>query len=89
MVKLFVIMGLPWSLDIISAALGHGQDSTESFELRLALDVLNLLTGVLVFLVLVCRLDGAGRLRERVSRTLSRTLTSRYSAALQLVLYRV
>ena len=36
--------GIPWALDVISAAIAHQHGSGETFEARLALDILNLLT---------------------------------------------
>ena len=36
--------GIPWTLDIISAALVSQHGSGQAFEARLALDILNLLT---------------------------------------------
>ena len=36
--------GIPWALDMISAAIAHQHGSGETFEARLALDILNLLT---------------------------------------------
>jgi len=53
--KLFIIMGIPWIFDIISAVVSHAYGIGKSFEVRLTLDILNLLTGVLIFLVLVCK----------------------------------
>ena len=37
-------IGIPWTLDIISAALVSQDGSGQAFEARLALDILNLLT---------------------------------------------
>ena len=42
-IKLSVIMGVPWLLDVISAALEYRLGS-EIFSVRVALDILNLLT---------------------------------------------
>jgi len=53
-IKLSVIMGVPWILDVISAALQHSLGS-EIFSVRVALDILNLLTGILIFLSLICK----------------------------------
>eukprot|EP00092_Neocalanus_flemingeri_P003421 GFUD01003663.1.p1 GENE.GFUD01003663.1~~GFUD01003663.1.p1 ORF type:complete len:522 (-),score=96.54 GFUD01003663.1:203-1768(-) len=53
--KLFIIMGIPWTCDVVSAAVDHAYGSEKSFEIRLVLDILNLLTGVVIFLALVCK----------------------------------
>jgi G protein-coupled receptor Mth (Methuselah protein) len=53
-IKLSLIMGVPWLLDIISAGLKYRLGS-EIFSVRLALDILNLLTGILIFLSLICK----------------------------------
>ena len=38
------IKGIPWTLDVISAAVTHNYGTGKTFEVRVALDVLNLLT---------------------------------------------
>ena len=38
------IKGIPWTLDVISAAVTHNYGTERTFEVRVALDVLNLLT---------------------------------------------
>merc|ERR1711953_1396743 len=53
-IKLSVIMGVPWILDVISAALQYSLGS-QIFSVRVALDILNLLTGILIFLSLICK----------------------------------
>jgi len=53
--KLFIIMGIPWTFDVVSFAVRHAYDADNSFEIRLVLDIFNLLTGVLIFLTLVCK----------------------------------
>jgi len=52
--KLSVIMGVPWVLDVISAGLQYSLGS-QIFSVRVALDILNLLTGILIFLSLICK----------------------------------
>jgi len=44
LVKIFLIMGIPWTLDVISAAVAHQHGAGKTFEVRVALDILNLLT---------------------------------------------
>merc|ERR1719378_649686 len=63
--KLFIIMGIPWTCDIVSAAVTHTDDLGETFQLRLMLDILNLLTGVLIFLALVCKKSVFESLRSK------------------------
>jgi len=53
-IKLSVIMGVPWILDVISAGLQYRLGS-QIFSLRVALDILNLLTGILIFVSLICK----------------------------------
>jgi len=53
-IKLSVIMGVPWILDVISAGLQYSLGS-QIFSVRVALDILNLLTGILIFLSLICK----------------------------------
>merc|ERR1719153_573662 len=53
--KLFIIMEIPWICDIISKAVVHIYGKENSFEIRVMLDILNLLAGVLIFLSLVCK----------------------------------
>ena len=38
------LAGIPWILDIISAVVGHAYGTGKSFEVRLTLDILNLVT---------------------------------------------
>ena len=43
-IKLSVIMGVPWILDVISAGLHYSSVGSQTFSVRVALDILNLLT---------------------------------------------
>jgi len=54
-VRLFIIMGVPWIFELISSGLAaeHGFDETCLW--RLALDMSNLLAGILIFLVIVAK----------------------------------
>lgn len=65
--KLFIIMGIPWTCDIISAAVDHAYGAEKSFEVRLMLDILNLLTGVFIFLFLVCKRTVLTSLRTQLA----------------------
>merc|ERR1712110_464198 len=52
--KLFIIMGIPWICDFLSTWLEFNLGGFEnSFAIRLCLDIINLTTGVLIFVVLV------------------------------------
>lgn len=53
-IKLSVIMGVPWILDVISAGLQYSLGS-QIFSVRVALDILNLHTGILIFVSLICK----------------------------------
>ena len=69
--SLLIIMGGPWIFEFISAYLEHANHT--SFNSRLALDVINLLQGVLIFLALVCK--------TQVMRPLRNTIVSGFSSA--------
>merc|ERR1712088_138325 len=69
--SLLVIMGGPWIFEIISAYLEHARHT--AFNARLALDVINLLQGVLIFLALVCK--------TQVIRPLRNTIVSGFSTS--------
>lgn len=72
-IKLFIIMGIPWMADVISSIVTHTYGKGKSFELRLALDILNLLTGLFIFLALVCKKEVWMRARKCLtSGTISR-----------------
>jgi len=51
--KLFIIMGIPWIFDIISAVLSHAYGVGKSFEVRLTLDIMNLLTVIFALLLIL------------------------------------
>merc|ERR1712110_492894 len=63
--SLLVIMGGPWIFEIISAYLEHARHT--AFNARLALDVINLLQGVLIFLALVCKTQVMRPLRNTIA----------------------
>jgi len=62
--KLSIIMGVPWILDVISASLDQESDL---FPLRVALDVVNLFTGILIFLTLICKVSVLKQIKESYS----------------------
>jgi len=52
--KLFIIMGIPWICDFLSTWVEFNLGGFDnSFAIRLCLDIINLTTGVLIFIVLV------------------------------------
>merc|ERR1711902_439252 len=78
--KVSVIMGLPWVLDVVSAWATFHYGFTQSFYFRVSLDVVNLFTGVLIFLVLVgwtpiMKKIRESRLQQRLSYTKSSSLS--------------
>ena len=82
-IKIFILAGIPWILDVISAAIAHKVGVGKSFEARLALDILNLLTvimkikkfpnsnfvfqGMLTFVVLICKKTVLKKLNTKFS----------------------
>jgi len=81
-IKLFIIMGIPWLGDFLSHMVTLGPAS--NMWLRFALDLMNLFSGVLVFLVLVCKAQLMQRLVNKLHRNeqylpTETTLTTRSS----------
>jgi hypothetical protein len=77
--KLFFIMGIPWTFDVISAAWrhAHAESRSQSYTLRILLDMLNLLTGVLIFISLICNRTVWAALKSSISKLqYSRTSSS-------------
>jgi len=72
--KIFFLMGIPWVLDIISAALAHSRGYSATIFSQFILDIINLLTGILLFVILICKRSVIEILRGKV-RTLSLTET--------------
>jgi len=69
--KLSIIMGVPWLLDVFSAWANFDYGFEHGFVLRLCLDILNLFTGFLIFLVLVGIHPVLKKLRESSFKSLS------------------
>jgi len=63
-VKLSIIMGVPWILDVVSAAMPRDSDS---FPIEVTLDVVNLLTGILIFFTLICKVSVWRQIKESYS----------------------
>ena len=77
--SLLIIMGGPWIFELISAYLEHFKRA--GFSTRLALDIINLLQGVLIFLALVCKTQVMRPLRNTIATGFS-TQTSNSNNAL-------
>lgn len=69
--SLFVIMGGPWMFEVISEYVK--QTSPGAFNARLALDIITLLQGILIFLALVCK--------TQVLRPLKKSITSGFKSS--------
>jgi len=86
-IKLFFIMGIPWTLDVISAAVTHNYGTGKTFEVRVALDVLNLLTGLVIFIVLICKKSVLSKLmncyRNSDQQSMSSTMKTQESMNLR------
>jgi len=82
--KLSIIMGIPWICDIISAWLFFESGAQHTFAIRLCLDIINLLTGILIFTVLVGFNPFFTKIRERtrLSYTKSTSLSTRKSSGI-------
>ena len=46
------IAGIPWTCDIVSAAVSHAYGTGKTFEIRLMLDILNLLTVIFLMKII-------------------------------------
>jgi len=71
-VKLSVIMGVPWVLDIVSAYLEYTYGS-KVFTLMIILDILNLLTGILIFLSLICKPSVWTQIKNSYTKKIDKT----------------
>jgi len=60
LVTLFILMGVPWILEVVSAA------TNPAWEYSLLLNIINLCQGILIFLVLVCKASVLSGLKERL-----------------------
>jgi len=82
--KLFIIMGIPWICDFLSTWVEFNLGGFDnSFAIRLCLDLINLTTGVLIFIVLVGLRpvmkgiqESSSGLRTRLSYTKSTSITT-------------
>jgi len=86
--KLFIIMGIPWICDFLSSWAEFDLGFENSFAIRLCLDIINLTTGVLIFIVLVGLQPAVRRLQEsssglrtRLSVTKSTSIISKTEVA--------
>merc|ERR1711953_763602 len=67
--KLFVIMGIPWIVDVVSAYVKYEYNRINTYdETRLALSILNLLQGVLIFITLLCKPSVYNALKNKIQQ---------------------
>jgi len=64
--KLFFILGFHWTADLLSTALAVEHGWQETFYFQLFLDLVNLFSGVLIFLVLICNKPVLSRIQKRL-----------------------
>ena len=77
LLNLFIIMGVPWIFEIISAYVDHTfPDSESKFESRLALDIISMLQGIFIFLALVCKPQVMKSVRTTITSTFSSTAST-------------
>lgn len=63
--NLFVIMGIPWIFEFISGYLTYSDP--DSYELQFALDIVNMLQGIFIFIALVCKVQVLKPLKASLS----------------------
>merc|ERR1712113_791126 len=72
LLKLFVVMGIPWIGELMSGAIEsriyRNPDGTEtgSFVATVVLDIINLLIGVVIFLLLICKKSILKKLKIKI-----------------------
>jgi len=67
-IRLFIIMGVPWIFDLVSSVIGHEHDIDDaSCNIIMGLDTINLLAGILIFLVIVAKKPVLIGLKEKAS----------------------
>jgi len=62
-------MGIPWVLEVISNGIEYSEGSAKSVTVRIILDIFNLLTGIVIFGVLVCKLSVWDKLKSMLWKT--------------------
>lgn len=86
--KIFIIMGIPWTLEVISHGIEISQDENRAKAVTYILDIFNLLTGVIIFAVLVCRESVWNDLKKTTLRRSSGNTRSSGKTSVTSVLYR-
>jgi len=66
--KLFFIMVFPMGFDVISAAAQHAYGRNNSYSIRIALDILYFLSGLLIFISLACKKIVWEKLKQKFSK---------------------
>jgi len=72
LVSLFIIMGIPFTFDIISSAIEYELGRGDTFEFRVVLDILNLFTGPIMFGVLCWKPNIIRKLSKRFNISTNR-----------------
>ena len=61
------IAGIPWVVDVVSAYVKYKTNRINVYdETRLALNILNLLQGLLIFVTLVCKLSVYTAIKNKI-----------------------
>jgi len=66
-IRLFVIMGIPWIFELVTSVISHEHGFDESCYIKIGLDAINLFAGILIFLVLVAKKPVMMGLKEKAS----------------------
>lgn len=81
--KLFFIMGIPYGFDFVSIWIEHAYGTGDSFGYRLTLDILNLLTGIFIFIALCCKKSVLMNVLEKCRSISQRSISRSISAQTQ------
>jgi len=74
--KLFFIMGIPFGFDFVSLWIEHYYGTGDSFGYTLTLDILNLLTGIIIFVSLCCKKSVIRNVLEKYRSISQREISS-------------
>jgi len=74
--RLFVIMGVPWILDLVATIIAHEYGFDKTCTLRICINTFNLLAGILIFLVIVAKKSVLLSLKEKVTSLKIKKVTS-------------
>jgi len=67
--SLFFIMGVPWILDVISFFIGKGEHDQRIQNIEIVLDLVNLMSGLLIFIIFVCKKSTFDKLKLRIGNS--------------------